>query len=414
MKFSASNLTDTNYIKSISIVLVTIVYFYPFIYFNNICEFFISLIYLLGCLICINIIYYQFGYETLFTKYFYSGNKNAQNCENILNFSVSKFIPNLNIVDFIFLGFIVLFLFFEFSFISNLLQQTKFLFVILNSIFFILITLIFWHIYKTIKSFCRIFVFLISIIGLQEFLLIYFFLKGKEINLFQNKLYFSFEMSLFFEFSILSASVWLFIKPNMVKKNQINNYQKIINEIKTNTNLFLLFLKEQRSVDTTIWSNDILFGNKEAKVIVLVTLNPYSRICAARYHELNSLLQFYPKEVLIILRFRVNFSKKYRMQTIVTKYIFNIYFFIENYNSKKEIIDSWFKLMKLNEWKAKWNIAQIESDYKELLLKHKLWFEENKILNDPTVFINGFELPSPYDIKDLAMKLSEIRDSFTI
>lgn len=134
----------------------------------------------------------------------------------------------------------------------------------------------------------------------------------------------------------------------------------------------------------------------------MVGCNPYCTPCANAHIAIDNLLTEFPEKIKIIVRFSIDKIDQNDKKIIA---INQILFAEKKYKLMKEKvsyrpIDFWFKHMHLGRFNNEFGIEPQEINI-DLLRSHSEWAKSSKIEFTPTIFINGFELPSKYNFKDI-------------
>ena len=192
------------------------------------------------------------------------------------------------------------------------------------------------------------------------------------------------------------ASIWFFIKPSIIKAGEVDVARKQISSWKNNVQLFQTLLHQQKHIDTTIWDDDFVLGNREALIVMIVAMNPYCRTCGKEYEVLANLIKIHGNNLFIIIRFGADLSKP-NLKNQAVQYLIHDY-----RQTPKElqvhVLSNWYTSSDLNHLKAKY--PDIDLKDQSLLEKYEHWFKEVKIHYTPTLFLNGYQFPQPYNIAD--------------
>jgi hypothetical protein len=176
---------------------------------------------------------------------------------------------------------------------------------------------------------------------------------------------------------------------------------------KRNESVFLAMLQNQRTVDTSVWENDLQLGNASALLQLTVACNPYCAPCAKVHEKLHHILQQYGELVGLTMRFSVNAKNKEGKITKAVEYIishieeaaFNMNA-AEKASYTKEVLHQWFRMMNQEKFMAMYPAGgKINVD--GILKQHEDWVKQSKIDFTPTIFINGREMPAPYTVNEL-------------
>lgn len=186
--------------------------------------------------------------------------------------------------------------------------------------------------------------------------------------------------------------------PILTGGQKIENVTQDFNSLKMNQNVFLALLKEQPRYEINRNTSNILFGNPESKNRLIIFTNPHCEPCARMHIRIERLLN--------------EIGNKFCIQYILSSFnneleSSNEFFIYINNNKSWEvrnrIYTEWFARGKYEkeEFFKKYNFVPntISEEYK----CHKLWKEKTKLIETPTIMLNGIKLPQVYfqQIEDL-------------
>ena len=156
-----------------------------------------------------------------------------------------------------------------------------------------------------------------------------------------------------------------------------------------------------------IWNDDIILGNINSHVQIVVVCNPYCNPCAISHKSLHSLLKRRKADICVIVRFAINSTSIENQNNIAVNAIINT---IQD-NDPDEVIEDWFTLMNLEKFSYKYKVS-VTADLNPIIFKYHEWTIATSIQYTPTVFINGFELQRPYSLSMIETFLADIADEF--
>ncbi|MBS1654880.1 MAG: thioredoxin domain-containing protein [Bacteroidetes bacterium] len=207
-------------------------------------------------------------------------------------------------------------------------------------------------------------------------------------------------------FYILPTLTWFSIKPYILQLQKAKNTKREYLRTKFNTNIFDALLKTQKQTTSSADSLGILIGNPAATHEIIKVCNPYCGPCAKAHPEIEKLIEENSNLKARIIFTATNKEDDYRAQPV--KHLLAIE---QNNDEKKtkQALDDWYM--------AK------EKDYKIFAAKYPLngelqrqdakidsmekWCNETGIAFTPTIFIDGYQMPDVYTIKDLNYFLLE-------
>jgi hypothetical protein len=207
-------------------------------------------------------------------------------------------------------------------------------------------------------------------------------------------------------FYLLPALVWAFCKPFLFKmKNAKNTYRDYL-RIKFNGEIFDTLLKRQTPLKLPVDGLGIDIGNIKASNTLIKICNPYCGPCSKAHHKIEKLLEQHDN-----LRVKIIFTASNDQNDITAKPVKHLLALAEGGNEKitKKALDDWY-LAEKKDYSAFASKYPIDSDLaiqRAGLEAMSSWCREMKVAATPTIFFNGYRLPSAFSIDDLKYFLSE-------
>jgi hypothetical protein len=388
--------TRTNLL--VTILLIT--FLTPLILNFSLLPLFLLLTSILGVAVCIILLLKSMGKNIKIAEKLCSAGGD-DGCKNVITNSPFKFSGDIGLSD------IGLIYFFSISlFVLGVLlvgtQQDYSLLLIPFSISFILSFISIYYQWKIIKKWCRLCLIIISIVWFQALIL---FEMINSISLsFGNILGFAISLS------FITAS-WLVIKSIISELENGKNSKTNILKFKRDQRIFKPFFESQRKIKNEIWDDDLVLGNRNAPINIIVACNPYCQPCAFTHKELEDIWSRYQEQICIVTRFAVSDENIYTDNPTPLRLILGA----ARITGKSEsIIGEWFLHMDIDSFSKQYPYAKISTEeYIETAKKHSIWNKESQIRFTPTIFINGYEFPSPYDVKDISLLINHILENIT-
>ncbi len=267
-----------------------------------------------------------------------------------------------------------------------------------------------WRVVRSWCSMCLICMLMVWLIA------IFFYVNisgtGLSVSVFFTRLLsISVSGSLLILYVIVSL-VWINISQTIKQNAEADKAQIQHLKLKRNPKLFLPFLYSQKKVDTTPWPDDIVLGNPFAPIQMMIACNPYCKPCAKTHKEFESIINLYPKQVGITIRFTADSIESESKKNTALRHILSVCTNGNEYHGNHPI-DDWFNLMNLDEW-IQHHPHDLIDEADQLLKMHNAWSRNAGINRTPTVFINGFEMAQPYTVKDLKMLLPQMEIEFEL
>ncbi len=362
---------------------------------------------LLGLIISIVLLGTELGYQNQVVKQVCGAVSNG-GCEKVLKSKYAKGVLGVSPGD-----------------ISVLYFGTQFIFYLLSAYFqnFLFCIVLFafagiivaaWSIYTQavkLKQWCALCLGIVAVLVLQIISAFYFIFVNSNLQIRPSFLTFIpfviFIVSLFFLYFILSPIKKLI-------KTDDSNRQKLaeLKKWKTDAGLFINLWKQEQQVDTAIWENDLLLGNPDAAILIIVACNPYCGPCAKAHKELDQLLRHSANKIKVLIRFLCNPYNETDNRTIAVKAILQKASQANSTTDLQQLLTDWFELMDFEKWSMKWpSIPDV--DIMSRLHQHKEWVTQSSIQFTPTFFIEGRKLPGRYNLKDIEVLVPQLSELLT-
>jgi|GEM_PF-2324765 len=329
------------------------------------------------------------------------------NCDAVLESPISKFSKNIYIADIGLVYFSAQLLFLISVFIN---QQKNWVYILIipATIAFMATLVLLWYQWRVIKSWCKLCLLLTSIIWLQFVLCLInlyatdnYWVADYFDDLFSDK-----TIALFLNGILFTAitSAWFFIKPQILKANEVETVRKQIARWKNSVTIFNAVLQQQKKIADDYWEDDLLLGNPNAEIKMIAAISTYCPACAKEFKRIAILLKTYPNDISFTIRFSVQFNK-INNKTQAAQYLYHACLQANN-EQRLSIVENWFKSPDLNKLKVEYK--NVEALQIPALQKSEQWFKDAGIKQVPTLFINGFPFPQPYNLNDLKTLLPKL------
>jgi hypothetical protein len=260
---------------------------------------------------------------------------------------------------------------------------------------------IFFSVYyqKFVKNkWCVFCLCIIGVLGIQFFLFLYSFIYSAPVFDWRSALIIPAVL-------FLGGIAWLAFKAAMETRDKTESQLWEAFRFKDNTDIFWLLLREKRRIVTTPFDFELQLGNADAALQVLVACNFYCGPCARAHKLLHELIDDVGDQIGLTIRFTVTQNTGDRSAEVLG-YMLN--YLLEaggtvgsSTRLKREVLANWFEWMDFEKFKNKYPVAG-KYDVTEILRVHTQWVKKSDIRFTPTIFVNGYELPSVYQVPDLA------------
>ncbi len=385
-KITNTTLLNIVYLSSAILVLGLFFFLKPSLFQST--HFVLSLI---GIGISSLIVKHELGFQSKAIDKFCTATESTS-CDAVLNSkgaSISKHFK-LSDISLIYFAGIVL------SWILLVNFSTNNSIIIIISLITLPITLYsIYYQYAIVKKWCPLCLGIVAVLWLQCCTL--FLTKTSFISI---KLDFNSSFILFFSF-LLTTTLWLFIKPLLKKQQELEKLEIEHYKFKRNFELFNAVYSKSKVIDTSpIDPKEIILGNKNASLRILIITNPSCFYCKEAHTDLENILKKNSDTVNITIRFNINIKDKNSIAHRVTEKLIEIY----NTESEELCIDALHEVYKsdvdLDKWIFKWGEPS-NGIFNNLLKMQQDWCHENSINFTPALYVNGKQFPKEYNRSDL-------------
>lgn len=204
----------------------------------------------------------------------------------------------------------------------------------------------------------------------------------------------------FLDLAILFGIPFLLINlflPRIIDNRRLEYITQEMNSLKATEEVFVSLLKKQPHVEYKNVSS-VKWGNPDAKIEVTVLTNPHCGPCAYLHDHIEKLMEHTTDKI----SFQYIFSSFHENLDRSGKFLLAVYL-QKNKEEAAEIYHQWFKAGKYDKdnFMKKWNVdidnEQVGREYK----MHQHWHKHYNLTATPTIYVNGYQLPSTYYIDDL-------------
>ena len=212
---------------------------------------------------------------------------------------------------------------------------------------------------------------------------------------------------------LASFSIWSYVKPKYTEAKENQIYKLDYYKFKRKYSLFTTLLRNSAQLDTTLNNKDeIVFGNPDAKVEIVVVTNPFCGHCKPVHTIVEGILEQFNNDVRIAIRFNVFMNDKDGDVITITTNLLHIYH-QKGQKACLEAMDDAYNNMKPKEWIDTWAQKNIDKDrfFKSLEVQ-KDWCGDNKINFTPEILVNGYSFPKEYDRKDISFFIEELSEEY--
>jgi len=214
-----------------------------------------------------------------------------------------------------------------------------------------------------------------------------------------------------------TATGWLLLKQTIIEKADLEKDLLKAWRLKRDPRVFANLIQGRRTIDETPFEEEIRLGpasasaSAENPIRLLAVFNPYCKPCASEYRQLEELLAIDNDRFSLSIRFTLKVDRQDK-RTEAVRYLLQYWKANKASYSFQQLLHSWFEVMNLDSFKAS-HPLQTFPNVEPLLQQHDNWTSRHKIGGTPALFLNGYEFPRQYSVRDLPLLRSAIAELIT-
>ena len=191
-------------------------------------------------------------------------------------------------------------------------------------------------------------------------------------------------------------------------KNKIKSEhaEQLANRIKFDPDVFLYLWSRQNSVDVSPFENELMIGDPEAPVRILMAASLGCGPCKKGFEQVIKLLAAYSGSVSLSLRFHKS-GNPGKGASSPSDYLLGYWYQyirgkVGESEQTEQLIRDWYEQQNVNSFMQNYPMKERSmNNSKKLAQKHYRWMEQAEIKTTPTFIVNGRPLPKHYWIGDL-------------
>ncbi|WP_025666852.1 vitamin K epoxide reductase family protein [Aquimarina megaterium] len=357
---------------------------------------------LIGLVISVFIVRHELGLQSGAAKQFCNLSKKTS-CDAVLNSKGATILRLFKLSDISMVTFATYCLFSILLFVNGTGRFIILPFVTLMTLPFVIYSL--YYQYRVIKKWCPL------CLGLATVLVFQFVVMTVDDFSSLNSVFNRRELILFVLSLIIVIGIWNFLKPLIEKKETLQKTEIAYYKFKRKFSLFKLLYDESETLSVIdYFSEELMFGNKNAKVELVIVTNPLCFYCKKTHADIEYLLDKLQDKIKVIVRFNVDTSDKdgllYRLVTILLN-IYNTEGESRALNALSEVYEEDVNLQK---WLEN-QVNKTSNSFDNVLNDQKHWCMINAINFTPALYLNNKLFPQEYDRKDLTYFIDEFAAS---
>lgn len=262
--------------------------------------------------------------------------------------------------------------------------------------------------YKVIKKWCPLCLGIATVLILQ-------FVAVVVDNFSSITLDFGTHEVLTFLLSIISViGAWSFLKPLIEKKESLQKIEVAHYTFKRKFSLFKALYDESKTLsEINHFSQELVFGNKNAKVELVLVTSPLCFFCKKAHRDIEYLLDKLSDRVKVVVRFNVDTSNQDNLLYQVATRLLNIYNIDGESNALKALSEVYKEDVNLQKWLDS-QANKITNSFDDVLNDQHQWCMINAINFTPALYLNNKQFPQEYDRTDLIYFIDDFIESHSV
>lgn len=205
-------------------------------------------------------------------------------------------------------------------------------------------------------------------------------------------------IQLFLSF-IIPVMAWFLLKPQLTKSAEYNPLKQQLKKFKYDQQLFNHALTNQAKYAVPDNLMPVVLGNPQAETIITMVSNPFCGPCAKAHAFLDNWLATRSDVQLKVIFTTADHDDDQR--TKVSRHV-SALSQTKDETLLANALNDWYaqNQKKYDEWAKRYPIT-IAEEMADVTAKQKAWCDMAEIQYTPTILINGYKLPEPYQLEDI-------------
>ncbi len=354
---------------------------------------------LIGLGLSIIIIQHEFGLNAATTNRFCNLSETTS-CEAVLHSKGAKLFGWIKMSDLSLLSFINYSLIWLLFFISGITNYSLLWLASLSALPFVGYAIIYQA--KVVKKWCPLCLTVATILILQAVLVVTTQLTN--VWSFPNIL-----ATVLILLSISGTTLsWLFLKPLLTKTFALAKIEMAYYKFKRNFDVFkTLHRKNEVLSTTTPIAGELVFGNQNAAVQLLLVTNPLCFYCKQAHRDIEQLLHQAKDKLKLTIRFNARPAEKERIDYQVITHLYHSYHTEGSAACLEKLSSVYAEEVDLEAWLATQETLA-NKNYEKIFEQQEEWGRANGINFTPALYLNERAFPQAYQRSDLIYFIEDL------
>lgn len=251
---------------------------------------------------------------------------------------------------------------------------------------------------RVVKQWCVLCLIVQGLFYVEFFLLLTYFSEP-----FNNLTSLNVPLLLFvFLLPILFLSVF---KPLFLTSKSFEQLSLSLKSLQKDSHIFSTLLKKQKIVNIPSEEESLIIGNVQTPIIITMAASVFCQRCELAKEEIINIIKNHPEKVHLRIIFVIDPED---FENIIHQYIYSLY--IERGKEVLlEVLEFWHKNKNFEMLKKRFPVKTVKDTEIKLLQDIQIdWIYQHSIKSVPQLFINQYQFPNLYQIKDLNYHIPKI------
>ena len=204
---------------------------------------------------------------------------------------------------------------------------------------------------------------------------------------------------------LIAFLIELLVKFLFISKREKEHFKLESLKMKRDPEVFLFKLNRGERIDIPADESAFIFGDFQSEVIISVFLSFHCGACAKRFDSILDLIRHNYK-----VKVQLFFSPV--KDEISVRFMKSIFYFIKTDHKNKalEELKTWYKTDMKSRFKLPVvnDILDMPTGFEEMINYNTSLFTIGKVVEVPSVYVNGYPLPDPYSLDDIRFHICEL------
>ena len=200
----------------------------------------------------------------------------------------------------------------------------------------------------------------------------------------------------------LPAILWMALRPALLRAGQVDGWRYRYLRLLRTPGVVEQLLQDEAPIPMPNFQGELRLGAPEAPYAITMVTHPRCRLCAMAHREAMRLVEQYPEQVSVVIRFFCPEAEGLAKDLVRHVLALNIR---GQHDQARVLLERWFAILpQENFWQEDHALPDIEAELKqadEVLAKAAAWAQSLHLRGTPAIYLNSRPLPPSIGLADL-------------